>query len=188
MDPNMTGMATAGGGRDLLDIVLIAWFILAGLSAAYVAGDAFANNPELAVMKWGWILVTLYTGPVGAALYILSCKPPLPAEHADFVRPLWQQALGSTIYSMKAATDSARNSRIAIAENPACTKVSCTNRRSPRPKRSGPGGIAVAWVRSSASGSAKNGFRTGVEQTIAGNRPPDGARDRSGRACRADRS
>ncbi len=100
MDPNMAGMATSGGGRDLLDIVLIIWFILAGLSAAYVAGDAFANNPELTVMKWGWILVTLYTGPVGAALYILSCKPAVPSEHADFVRPMWKQALGSTIHCL----------------------------------------------------------------------------------------
>ncbi len=39
-----------------------------------------------------------------------------------------------------------------------------------------------------ASSSMKNGFRSGVEQTIAGTRPPDGARDRSGRACRADRA
>ncbi len=99
MDPNMPGMATAGGG-GLIDGVLIIWFLLAGLSAAYVAGDAFANNPELTVMKWGWILVTLYTGPVGAALYILSCKPAVPSEHADFVRPMWKQALGSTIHCL----------------------------------------------------------------------------------------
>jgi len=74
MDPNMVGMATAGGGRDLIDIVLIVWFILAGLSVTHVADDAFANNPELTVMKWGWILVTLYTGPVGATLYYYSCN------------------------------------------------------------------------------------------------------------------
>lgn len=100
MDPNMPGMALSGGGVTLIDAVLVVWFILTGLSAAYVAGDAFANNPELTVMKWGWILVTLYTGPIGAALYILSCKPTVPDEHADFVRPLWKQALGSTIHCM----------------------------------------------------------------------------------------
>ena len=100
MDPNMPGMAMSGGGVTLIDTVLIVWFVLSGLSAAYVAGDAFANNPELTVMKWGWILVTLYTGPIGAALYILSCKPAVPDEHADFVRPRWKQALGSTIHCM----------------------------------------------------------------------------------------
>lgn len=100
MDPNMPGMAPTGGGADLIDTALIVWFVLAGLSTIYVAVDALRDNPELTVMRWGWILVTLYTGPVGAALYILSCKPPAPGGHADFVRPIWKQALGSTIHCL----------------------------------------------------------------------------------------
>jgi hypothetical protein len=80
------------------DAILIAWFALAVLSAAYVAYDAFTQNPELTVMKWGWVLVTLYIGPVGAALYVLSCKEPAPGRHEVFVAPLWKQALGSTIH------------------------------------------------------------------------------------------
>jgi hypothetical protein len=59
-----------------LDTFLLVWFILTGLSVLYVAWDAFTKNPELKVMKWGWILVTAYTGPIGAALYVLSCKEP----------------------------------------------------------------------------------------------------------------
>ena len=70
-------LGVAGGGTA--DAVLITWFALAVLSAAYVAYDAFTRNPELTVMKWGWVLVTLYIGPVGAALYVLSCKEPAPA-------------------------------------------------------------------------------------------------------------
>ncbi len=88
------------GGSRLIDIVLIVWFVLVVLSAAYVAWDAFTNNPEMSVMKWGWLLVTLYTGPVGAAFYILSCKEPAPGQHAEFIRPMWKQALGSTIHCM----------------------------------------------------------------------------------------
>jgi hypothetical protein len=30
-----------------------------------------AANPELTVMKFGWVLVTLYAGPIAAALYVL---------------------------------------------------------------------------------------------------------------------
>ncbi|WP_435271416.1 DUF4396 domain-containing protein [Streptomyces sp. 1222.5] len=80
------------------DVLMYAWFVLAALSTAYVAFDAFTKNPELTVMKWGWVLVTLYIGPIGAALYVLSCKEPRPGAHERFVTPLWKQAFGSTIH------------------------------------------------------------------------------------------
>ncbi|MFE6907495.1 DUF4396 domain-containing protein [Streptomyces erythrochromogenes] len=80
------------------EALMYAWFALALLSTGYVAHDAFTKNPELTVMKWGWVLVTLYIGPVGAALYVLSCKEPRPGTHERFVAPLWKQALGSTIH------------------------------------------------------------------------------------------
>jgi hypothetical protein len=81
-----------------IDIVVLGWFVLTFLSVIYVAYDAAVNNPELRVMKWGWVLVTLYMGPVGATLYVLSCKEPRPFTHEDFVRPLWRQGVGSTIH------------------------------------------------------------------------------------------
>jgi hypothetical protein len=83
-----------------LDTFLLVWFILTGLSVLYVAWDAFTKNPELKVMKWGWILVTAYTGPIGAALYVLSCKEPKKGMHEKFTAPLWKQSLGSTIHCM----------------------------------------------------------------------------------------
>jgi hypothetical protein len=49
--------------------LLYAWFATVLVSAVYVAYDAFTNNPELTVMKWGWVLVTLYIGPIGASIY-----------------------------------------------------------------------------------------------------------------------
>ena len=81
-----------------IDVLLIVWFTLTALSVFYVAWDSIVNNPELRVMKWGWVLVTLYMGPVALVLYILSCKEPRPGNHEDFVRPLWKQAVGSTIH------------------------------------------------------------------------------------------
>jgi hypothetical protein len=84
----------------LVDVVLVVWFVLVALSTAYVLYDAFTKNPELTVMKWGWVLVTLYTGPVGLAFYILACKEPAPGEHEEFIKPLWKQSLGSTIHCL----------------------------------------------------------------------------------------
>lgn len=84
----------------MIDAALIVWFSLTGLSVAYVAWDSFTRNPELTVMKYGWILVTLYAGPVAAAFYVLSCEEPGPYQHEVFIVPLWKQALGSTIHCL----------------------------------------------------------------------------------------
>lgn len=81
-----------------IDYALVLWFILAGLSTLYVAWDQFNNNPEPKVMKWGFILVTLYMGPFGLLLYILADKEPRPGEHEAFTKPLWKQGVGSTIH------------------------------------------------------------------------------------------
>lgn len=83
-----------------IDHALVAWLVLTGLSVAYVAWNAFTRNPELTVMKWGWVLVTAYGGPVAARLYVLSCKEPAAFQHETFIRPLWKQGLGSTIHRL----------------------------------------------------------------------------------------
>jgi FtsP/CotA-like multicopper oxidase with cupredoxin domain len=81
-----------------IDYFLVAWFLLAALSTAYVAYDQFARNPEPVVMKWGFVLVTLYMGPIGLLLYVMTDKEPKPGTHEEFVRPLWKQGAGSTIH------------------------------------------------------------------------------------------
>jgi len=86
------------GPLPWVDIILLVWFILTVLSVIYVAWDAYTNNPEMTVMKWGWVLVTLYLGLIGLFLYILSCKEPAPGTHEEFIRPLWKQGLGSAIH------------------------------------------------------------------------------------------
>jgi len=81
-----------------IDYFLIVWFALALGSTAYVAWDQLRNNPEPMVMKWGFILVTLYMGPIGLLLYVMADKEPHPGGHEEFIKPLWKQGVGSTIH------------------------------------------------------------------------------------------
>src|SRR3989441_11227579 len=81
-----------------IDYFLVAWFALAAASTCYVAWDQFRNNPEPSVMKWGFILVTLYMGPLGLLLYVLADKEPRPGTHEQFTSALWKQGVGSTIH------------------------------------------------------------------------------------------
>ncbi len=81
-----------------VDYFLLVWFVLAAISTIYVALDQYRNNPEPTVMKWGFILVTLYMGPLGLLLYVLADKEPRPGEHETFISSLWKQGVGSTIH------------------------------------------------------------------------------------------
>ena len=80
------------------DIFVHVWLVVAVLSAAYVAWDQFHGNPEPSVMKWGFVLVTLYMGPIGLLLYVMADKEPRPGEHEEFIKPLWKQGVGSTVH------------------------------------------------------------------------------------------
>lgn len=81
----------------MLNGVMLLWFILTALSVAFVAIDV-RKTPESRVLKWGFILLTLYTGPVGAFLYVLGCREPLPGLHERYTAITWRQVLGSTMH------------------------------------------------------------------------------------------
>lgn len=81
-----------------IDYFLAGWFLLAFAATIYVGIDQYRNNPEPVVMKWGFILVTLYTGPLGLLLYVLADKEPKPGTHEQFIKPLWKQGVGSAIH------------------------------------------------------------------------------------------
>ena len=81
----------------VLDGVMLLWFILAAFAVAFVAID-IRTTPEATVMKWGFVLLTAYTGPFGAFLYVLGCREPLPGLHERYVAVHWRQALGSTMH------------------------------------------------------------------------------------------
>jgi len=70
----------------MLDTPLTIWFLLTAGSTAYVAYDLLARTPVMGVMKLGWVLVMLYTGPVGLALYLGSCRKPAGQSHESVIR------------------------------------------------------------------------------------------------------
>ena len=76
----------------MLDGVMLLWFVLAAASLLFVAMDIRAT-PESPVLKWGFVLLTAYTGVVGAFLYVLGCREPLPRLHERYVAEQWRQAL-----------------------------------------------------------------------------------------------
>lgn len=85
---------TVGG---MLSGVILLWFILTALSVLFVAVD-IRRTPESPVLKWAFVLITAYTGPIGAFLYVLGCREPLPGLHERYVAARWRQTLGSTMH------------------------------------------------------------------------------------------
>jgi hypothetical protein len=81
----------------MLNGIILLWFLLAGLSVVYVAAD-IRHTPESPVLKWAFVLITAYTGAIGAFLYVLGCREPLPGLHERYTAVRWRQALGSTMH------------------------------------------------------------------------------------------
>ena len=81
----------------MLDGVMLLWFLLAAAALLFVAVD-IRTTPESPVLKWGFVLLTAYTGVVGAFLYVLGCREPLPGLHERYVAARWRQTLGSTMH------------------------------------------------------------------------------------------
>ena len=81
----------------MLDGVMLLWFLLTALALLFVAVD-IRSTPESPVLKWGFLLLTAYTGVVGAFLYVLGCREPLPGLHESYVAARWRQTLGSTMH------------------------------------------------------------------------------------------
>ena len=81
----------------MLDGVMLLWFILTAMSVLFVAID-IRTTPEATVLKWGFVILTLFTGPFGAFFYVLGCREPLPGTHEQYVSAPWRQVLGSTMH------------------------------------------------------------------------------------------
>src|ERR1700752_1395095 len=81
----------------MLNGVMLLWFLLTGISLLFVAID-IRSTPESPVLKWGFVLVTAYTGVIGAFFYVLGCREPLPGLHERYVATRWRQTLGSTMH------------------------------------------------------------------------------------------
>lgn len=81
----------------MLSGIIFLWFLLTALSILFVAID-IRSTPESPVLKWAFVLITAYTGPFGAFLYVLGCREPLPGLHSQYVATPWRQTLGSTMH------------------------------------------------------------------------------------------
>lgn len=77
--------------------IILLWFTLTALAVIFVAVD-IRSTPESPVLKWAFVLISAYTGPFGAFLYVLGCREPLPGLHARYVAVRWRQVLGSTMH------------------------------------------------------------------------------------------
>jgi len=73
------------------------WFALTALSLVYVAID-IRTTPAHPVLKWAFVILTLFTGPFGAFFYVLGCREPLKGTHETYVAERWRQVLGSTMH------------------------------------------------------------------------------------------
>src|SRR6266404_4125148 len=81
----------------MLSGVMLLWFLLTAMAVIFVAWD-IQSTPESPVLKVGFVLLTCYTGPFGAFLYVLGCREPLPGLYEQYIAIRWRQVLGSTMH------------------------------------------------------------------------------------------
>ena len=84
----------------MLEGALTLWFLLTAGSVAFVIWDQATNTPSVGVMKAAWVLVMLYTGPIGLFVYLLSCRQPLPGTHDAYIAAHWKQTIGSMAHCL----------------------------------------------------------------------------------------
>jgi hypothetical protein len=85
---------------DALSGALLLWYILTAASVAFMVYDLATNTPAMGVMKAAWVLIALYLGPIGLAVYLLSCRQPLPGTHDAFIEAHWKQSVGSLAHCL----------------------------------------------------------------------------------------
>ncbi|MGA7613575.1 MAG: DUF4396 domain-containing protein [Thermoanaerobaculia bacterium] len=76
---------------------MLVWFVLTALSVVFVGVD-IRSTPAHPVLKWAFVILALFAGPVAALLYIVGCREPLTGTHEAFVAARWRQVLGSTMH------------------------------------------------------------------------------------------
>ena len=82
----------------MLDGAMLMWWILTIPSFLFVVIDISRTTPESPVLKWAFVILTAFTGPLGAFFYVLGCREPLRGSHEEYVATRWRQVLGSTMH------------------------------------------------------------------------------------------
>jgi hypothetical protein len=96
-------METTSSGVQLIDVVMWVWFAFTALSVAYVAQDQFKGGSEekslaMKTMRWGWVLLTLYTGVLALVIYWFLHRVSERETAEQSGAPLWKQSVESTIH------------------------------------------------------------------------------------------
>lgn len=81
----------------MIEGAMLVWFVLTGLSVAFVSID-MRSTPAHRVIKWAFIILALFAGPFAAFFYVLGCREPLRGTHETYVAVRWRQVLGSTMH------------------------------------------------------------------------------------------
>ncbi len=81
----------------MVEGIMLVWFVLTGLSLAFIIID-IPKTPESVVLKWAFIILVAFTGPLGAFFYVFGCREPLKGTHEQYVSTTWRQVLGSTMH------------------------------------------------------------------------------------------
>ena len=76
---------------------VILWWVLSGLSVIFVLAD-WHHAPIDLTMHVGFVLIVAFMGPLGALMYVLTVREPLPGTHEAYVAPRWKQVVGSTFH------------------------------------------------------------------------------------------
>lgn len=76
---------------------ILFWFVLSAVSVAFVGID-IRTTPAHPVIKWAFVILTLFAGPLAAFFYVLGCREPLRGTHERYVAARWRQVLGSTMH------------------------------------------------------------------------------------------
>jgi len=76
---------------------MLVWFVLTGLSVIFVSVD-IRSTPAHPVLKWAFVILTVFAGPVAAFVYVIGCREPLSGMHEAYVAARWRQVLGSTMH------------------------------------------------------------------------------------------
>jgi hypothetical protein len=84
----------------MLQGAMLIWFILTLLSVVFVLWDSVTNGVTSWVQRTGWILVTIYTGPFGAFMYLMACRRPFPGGHDRFTESTWKQGVNSEVHCL----------------------------------------------------------------------------------------
>lgn len=70
---------------------------MTALSVAFVSVE-IRTTPAHPVLKWAFVILAIFTGPLAAFFYVLGCREPLKDAHALYIAARWRQVFGSTMH------------------------------------------------------------------------------------------